>query len=98
MPTIYRAPAANYFSTTLSAAINDNQTTGITLTSVTNLNSPGYLILDREDGSGAQTPNAREVVSFTGITGTELTGVTRGADNSTARSHSSGALAESTPM
>ena len=97
MPTLYLAPAANYFSTTLSAAINSSQTTGITLTSVTNLQAPGYLVLDREDGSGNQTPNAREVISFTGITGSELTGVTRNADNSTARSHNSGALAESAP-
>lgn len=94
MGTKYQAPSKNYFSTTLSGAISDSAST-ITLNSVTNLNFPGYLVIDREDGSGAATSAAREVIFFTGISGSDLTGVTRSADNSTARSHSDGALVES---
>ena len=59
------------------------------------MQAPGYLVINREDGSGLATPNAREVIFFTGISGSDLTGVTRAADNSTARSHSDGALVES---
>lgn len=90
----YVAPTVNYFSTTLNGTINDSVTT-VTVNSVTNLQAPGYLVLDREDGSGTATASAREVIYFTGISGSDLTGVTRGADNSTARSHSDGALVES---
>jgi hypothetical protein len=93
--TKYVAPTANYWSTTLNGAISDAATT-ITLNSVTNLQAPGYLVIDREDGSGNATPTAREVIYFTGISGNDITGVTREADNSTARSHSDGALVEST--
>ena len=61
------------------------------------MSAPGYIVIDRQDASGTNTPNAREVVSFTGISGNDLTGCTRGADGSTARSHSNGALVETMP-
>jgi len=96
MATYHPAPSANFFSTTLNGAINDSVTT-ITLNSVTNLStSGGVLIIDREDGNGTATPDSREFISFTGISGSDLTGVTRSFDNSTARSHSDGALVEAT--
>ena len=91
----FLAPTSNFWSTTLNGAISDTAET-ITLNSVTGLQSPGYLVINREDGSGGATPNAREVIYFTGISGSDITGVTRGADSSTARSHSDGALVEST--
>ena len=97
MPTLYIAPTVNFFSTILNGSINDSQTSGITLSSVTGLQAPGVLILDREDGSGSATPLAREIITFTGISGSELTGVARGAEGSTNRPHSDAALVESTP-
>ncbi len=93
MATFYKAPSANYISTTLNGSI-DNSVDTITLTSVTNLQAPGILVIDREDGNGTATPNSREIISFTGISTNDLTGCTRGFDNSTARSHSDGALVE----
>lgn len=93
MASFFTAPDANYFSTTLSGAISDSATT-VTLSSVTNLNYPGVLVIDREDGSGNATPDAREVIAYTGISGSDLTGVTRGFSSSTARSHADGALVE----
>lgn len=93
MANLYRAPTKNFVSTTLNGAINDSVTT-ITLTSTSNLQSPGVIVIDREDSSGTATPSAREVVSYTGISGSDLTGCTRGAEGSTARSHSDGALVE----
>ena len=94
MATFHPAPSANFISTTLNGAINDSVTT-VTLNSVTNLSSSGgVLVIDREDGNDTATPTAREFISFTGISGSDLTGVTRAFDNSTARSHSDGALVE----
>jgi hypothetical protein len=96
MATFYKAPTTNFWSTTLNGSISDSVTT-ITLNSVTGLQAPGVLILDREDGQETATPNSREVISFTGIAGNDITGCTRGFDGSTARSHTNGALAESVP-
>ena len=93
MATFYKAPTANYFSTTLNGAINDVVDT-ITLNSTSGLQAPGVLVINREDSSGNATPSAREVVSFTGISGNDVTGVTRPFDNSTARSHADGSLVE----
>jgi len=89
----YQAPTSNYWSTTLNGSINDSADT-ITLSSTTGLQEPGVVVINREDGNGNATPNSREVVPYTGISGNDLTGCTRGGENSTARSHSSGALVE----
>ena len=67
-------------TTTLNGAINDTTTT-IVLTSVANFPSSGtnYIQIGTEE------------ISYTGISGTTLTGVTRGVRNTTAASHSDGA-------
>lgn len=93
--TLYLAPTANFIEKTLNGAINDAVST-VTLNNTTNLQAPGYAVIDRVDSSGTATPNAREVISYTGISGNDLTGVTRAADNSTARSHSDAAKVEFT--
>lgn len=94
--TVWLAPTANYVQSTLNGAINSSVGT-ITLNSTTNLTAPGYVVIDRTDSAGTATPSAREVVSFTGISGNDLTGCTRPADGSTARSHSNGAIVETMP-
>lgn len=96
MPELYAAPTANFVQTSLNGGISDSANT-ITLNSVANLQAPGYIVVDRIDANGTATPNSREVISFTGISGSDLTGCTRGADNSTARSHANGAIVETTP-
>jgi hypothetical protein len=90
---LFKAPTENFWSDSLNGAINDSVTT-ITLNDTSGLQAPGYVIINRQDGNGNNTPNSREVVKFTGISSNDLTGCTRGADNSTARSHSDGALVE----
>jgi len=94
--TVWLAPTVNYIQSTLNGSIDSSVGT-ITLNSTTNLTSPGYVVIDRTDSAGTATPNAREVVSFTGISGSDLTGCTRGADGSTGRSHSNGAIVETMP-
>lgn len=90
---LFKAPTSNYWSSSLNGAIDDSVDT-ITLNDTTGLQYPGYVVIDREDGNGTATANSREIVKYTGISGNDLTGCTRAADNSTARSHSDGALVE----
>ena len=71
---------ANALTTTLNGAI-DASTTTIVLTSVVNFPSTGTNHI--QIGS--------EEISYTGISGNTLTGVTRGARGTTAASHSDGA-------
>jgi hypothetical protein len=96
MGLFYLAPSVNYKQTTLNGNI-DSAVQTITLNSTTNMTYPGYVIIDRQDSAGNNTPTAREVVSYTGISGSNLTGCTRGADNSSALSHNNGALVETMP-
>ena len=76
---------ANALTTTLNGAI-DASTTTIVLTSVINFPSTGtnYISIDNED------------ISYTGISGNTLTGVTRAARGTTAASHSNGATITNT--
>ena len=92
-PYLWEAPTSNAFQTTLNGTIDDAVVT-ITLTSITGLVAPGVLVIDRQDGIGNDTPTKREYISFTGISGSDLTGVSRELGGSTAQSHSSGALVE----
>lgn len=89
----YLAPLTNYLTKTLSGAINDSANT-ITLSNTTNMTAPGYIVIDRTNSAGEASPNSREVVSYTGISGSDLTGCTRGADGSTARTHIDASLVE----
>jgi hypothetical protein len=83
---------SNAFSTTLdgNVALGDDS---ILLTTVTGLQAPGLLCIDRTNGS-TSTPNLREYIFFSGISTRTLTGVLRGLGGSTAQPHSSGALVE----
>ena len=94
--TFFLAPTANYVTKTLSGGIDDSVTT-ITLNNTTNLQAPGYIVINRTNSSGVATPDNREVVSYTGISGSDLTGCTRAADGSTARTHTDGSLVETVP-
>lgn len=69
--------AVNSLQTTLSGSI-DNVVTTITLASSTGFPTAGGVTIDTE------------VIFYTGISGAQLTGCTRGADGTTAASHSSG--------
>ncbi len=93
---LYLAPLANFTQTTLNGAITSGAGS-ITLNSVTNLQFPGYVVIDRTDSNGVSTPTAREVVSYTGISGNQLTGCTRGTDGGTPLGHNDGAVVETMP-
>lgn len=70
--------AVNGLQTTLAVAVGTGDTT-LTLTSTSGFPSTGMVTIDNN-----------EVVSYTGISGADLTGCTRGADGTTAFSHGIG--------
>ena len=90
---LWESPTTNAFQTQLNGTVGSGDTT-ITLNSVTGLVAPGVLVIDRQDGAGNNTANKREYITFTGVAGSQVTGVTRGDAGSTAQSHTSGALVE----
>mgnify|MGYP000894219966 CR=1 FL=1 len=82
-----------YFTTTLSVVggINDSQTTGIVLQAVSGLDTtkPGIALFNYADPLNT---SIAEWIEFTAINSTTktLTGVTRGAEGFSAKSHSNG--------
>jgi hypothetical protein len=75
--------AVNSLQTTLSAGI-DNVVTTIPLTSTTGFPTTGYITIDNE------------VIAYTGVSGGNLTGATRGSDGTSAASHLSLAAVSAT--
>jgi len=92
---LWKASTSNAFQTTLNGNVLSGDSS-ITLTSVTGLQAPGVLVIDRVDANGTATNSLREYISFTGISTNTLTGVSRGLGGSTAQSHTSGAVVEET--
>lgn len=81
----------NAWEQALNGAITAGATT-ITLDSVTNLRSPGLLVIDPDD------PTKREYILFTGISSNDLTGVTRNLAGGVTSAHDDGARIRSVPM
>lgn len=91
---LWEAPTQNATQTTLDGSLSKSSTT-ITLASTTGLVAPGVVVIDRTDGTN-DTPTKREYVTFTGISGSDLTGCSRGVAGSSAQAHGSGAKVETT--
>lgn len=79
------------FSTTLNVGggIDSSQTTGIVLTSVSGLNTNGG-VLGLTWASTLDTSTYEEII-YTGVSGNELTGVTRGSAGTSGKAHNNGA-------
>ena len=98
MATLYRVPTQNSLQYTLDSQLAAGGTTLTLNQSVTGLvQAPGVLTIDRVDSSSNKTPTKREYISFTGVSGANLTGLTRGLAGSTDQVHSVGAIVEFTP-
>lgn len=89
MATIYYAN--QYVSTTLSGSIDASQTTSITLTSSTGVDTskPGIAALTWSDPIDS---DSIEWITYTSIAANVFQGVTRGAEGGTGRSHLNGAV------
>lgn len=103
MPNLYNVPLENGVQLTLQNALLTGVTTTITFTaSVTSklqasATIPGILVIDRVDANGNETPTKTEYISFTGVSGSTVTGLTRGLSGSTDQDHSAGAIVEFVP-
>ena len=84
--------ASQNFSTTLNVGggIDNSQTSGIVLTSVSGLNTNGGILCF--DWAETLDVSTAEYIEYTGISGNTLTGVTRGVEGLSAKSHSNGAV------
>lgn len=92
-------PTQNGLQKTLDAQLNVEVTSQMTLNNTTGIqNKPGVVVIDRIDTSGAEKSSAvREYISYTGVSGNNLTGLTRGLAGSTDQDHAVGAIVEFIP-
>lgn len=103
MANLYNVPLENGVQLTLQNALLTGETSTITFTaSVTSKlqassSIPGILVIDRVDANGTETPTKTEYISFTGVSGSTVTGLVRGLANSTNQDHSAGAIVELVP-
>jgi hypothetical protein len=103
MANLYNVPLENGVQLTLQNALLTGETTTITFTAAVtsklqaSATIPGILVVDRVDSNGVETPTKTEYISFTGVTGSTVTGLVRGLANSTAQDHSAGAIVEFVP-
>lgn len=96
--TFFVAPTKNFIQKTLNGAIT-NAATSITLNNTTNMQTPGYIVVDRVDSSGTVLASSvRETIYYTGISGSQLTGCVRSTDGEGGAGlpHGDGAIVECT--
>lgn len=103
MPNLYNVPSQNNIQRTLANTLNAGETLTITFsTSVSavlqaSATIPGILVIDRVDSNGTATPSLTEYISFTGVSGSTVTGLTRGLAGTSDIAHSIGAIVEFVP-
>ena len=103
MANLYNVPLKNGVQLTLQNALLSGETTTITFTTsvTTSLQATstmkGILVVDRVDTSGNETPTKVEYIAFTGVSGSTVTGLTRGLAGSTTQDHAAGAIVELVP-
>lgn len=103
MANLYSVPLQNSVQLTLQNALLTGETSTITFTAsvATKLQASatvkGILVIDRVDANGTETPTKTEYISFTGVSGSTVTGLTRGVASSTNQDHAAGAIVELVP-
>jgi hypothetical protein len=103
MANLYSVPLKNAVQKTLSVTLTQAETASITFDSSVDLelqassSMPGILVIDRIDVNGNLTPTKAEYIEFTGVSGTTVTGLTRGIGGTSAQGHSIGAIVEFVP-
>jgi hypothetical protein len=103
MANLYNVPLKNAVQKVLANTLTSGETSTITFTtSVTSdlqasASIPGILVVDRIDSLGNLTPALTEYISFSGVSGSTVTGLTRGLGGTSASGHSIGAVVEFVP-
>ena len=96
---LYGPPSQNALQKTLGSALLTGVTASATLNNTTGLtNRPGTMVVDRVNTANVETPTKREYISYTGISGSTVTGLTRNADSSGSdQDHAIGSIVEFVP-
>lgn len=96
MSQLLYPPQANAIQKTLNTGLNQGVTASLTLNNATYIdNKPGVIVIDRIDTNGTEkSASEREYIEYTGVSGSTLTGLTRGVSNSTDQDHATGAVVE----
>lgn len=97
MATAIKYPTStNAVQKTLGAQLLAGATTSMTLNNVVGIqNKAGVCVVDRVDANGNATASKREYITFTGVSGSTLTGLTRNSDGGgTDQDHAVGAIVE----
>lgn len=96
---IYYPPEENGLQKTLDSDLSAGVTASVTLNNTNKIqNKPGVFVIDRIDSNGAlKDASDREYIIYTGVSGSTLTGLTRGTGGSTDQDHSVGAVIEFVP-
>lgn len=96
-------PTDNALQTTLAGNLSISETGSFsisddwsTILSGMSATRPVTFTIDRLDANQVKTPTKREYITATGISGTTISGLTRGVGGSTAQAHSAGAIVEVT--
>jgi hypothetical protein len=103
MANLYNVPLQNAIQRTLANTLNAGEVSTITFsTSVSSVlqasaSIPGILVIDRVDSNGVATPALTEYISFTGVSGSTVTGLVRGLAGTSDIAHSIGAIVEFVP-
>ena len=103
MANLYNVPLKNAIQHSLAGTLTSAETTTITLDSSVVLElqasstMKGLLVVDRVDVNGNLTPTKCEYIAYTGVSGSTVTGLTRGLSGTTAQGHSIGAIVEFVP-
>ena len=92
-------PNQNGLQKTLGSILTAGPTSTMTLNNVTGVqNKPGVVVINRNNISGVElATSVREWVSYTGVSGSTLTGLARSLGGSTDQDHGVGSVVEFVP-
>ena len=103
MANLYSVPLKNSVQHTLAGTLTQAEVGTITLDSSVVLElqasstMKGLLVIDRVDVNGTLTPTKTEYIAYTGVSGSTVTGLTRGVAGTSAQGHAIGAIVEFVP-
>ena len=96
MTVLRYPPSVNALQKTLGAQLDQGETSSVTLNNATNIqNKPGVFVVNRIDTDGNEKETSlREYVAYTAVSGSTLTGLTRGQGGSSDQDHATGSVVE----
>jgi len=98
MAQLLQPPTNNGLQKEIGATLSTGVTSSVTLNNTTGIqDAPGVIVVDRVDSNNETTPTKREFIEYTGVSGSTLTGLTRGLGGSTDQEHAVGAIVEFIP-